>query len=140
MPSEKPAGTQKGGEKKAGAKKAGSAPPQHAYRLQFVPSAWAEWQRLDGSVKEPLRKLLKRRLDNPHVPGAALHGALAGHYKIKLNKQGYRLVYGVQDDVLIVMVMAVEKREDRLVYQSAVARVSEQVTALARMVQKRSKP
>ena len=59
------------------------------YRLQFVPSAWAEWQKLDGSVKEPLRKLLKKRLDNPHVPGAALHGALTGHYKIKLNKQGY---------------------------------------------------
>lgn len=140
MPSEQPAGTKKGGDKKAGAKTADTAPPKHAYRLQFVPSAWAEWQRLDGSVKEPLRKLLKKRLDNPHVPGAALHGALAGHYKIKLNKQGYRLVYGVQDDVLIVMVMAVDKREDSVVYQSAVARVSEQVTALASMAQKRLKP
>ena len=86
---------------------------KHKYRLQFVPSAWEEWQKLDGSVKEPLRKLLKKRLDNPHVPGAALHGALAGHYKIKLNKQGYRLVYGVQDDVLIVTVMVVDKRETK---------------------------
>jgi len=34
------------------------------YRLQFVPSAWAEWQALDGSVKETLRKLLKKRLRN----------------------------------------------------------------------------
>lgn len=92
------------------------------YRLQFVPSAWSEWQKLDGSVKEPLRKLLKKRLDNPHVPGAALHGGLTGHYKIKLNKQGYRLVYGVQDDVLIVMVMAVDRREDSLVYRLAAAR------------------
>ena len=44
-----------------------SEPPQparkHKYRLQFVPSAWAEWQKLDGSVKEPLRKLLKKRSD-----------------------------------------------------------------------------
>ena len=100
------------------------ASPGHKtrYRLQFIPSAWAEWQKLDGSVKEPLRKLLKKRLDNPHVPGAALHGALTGHYKIKLNKQGYRLVYGVQDDVLIVMVMAVDRREDSLVYRLAAAR------------------
>ena len=100
------------------------ASPGHKtrYRLQFVPSAWSEWQKLDGSVKEPLRKLLKKRLDNPHVPGAALHGALTGHYKIKLNKQGYRLVYGVQGDVLIVMVMAVDRREDSLVYQLAAAR------------------
>lgn len=103
---------------------------KHKYRLQFVPSAWAEWQALDGSVKEVLRKLLKKRLDNPHVPGAQLHGALAGHYKIKLRKHGYRLVYGVQDDVLIVMVMAVDKREDSAVYQSATARLAEIVADL----------
>lgn len=58
------------------------------------------------------------------VPSAALHGALAGYYKIKLNKQGYRLVYGVEDDVLIVMVMAVDKREDSAVYQSATSRIT----------------
>ena len=113
---------------------------KHKYRLQFAPSAWAEWQKLDGSVKEPLRKLLKKRLENPHVPGAALHGTLAGHYKIKLNRQGYRLVYGVQDDVLIVMVMAVDKREDSVVYQSAMARVSEKMAELAKAVQKRLNP
>ena len=112
---------------------------KHRYRLQFVPSAWAEWQKLDGSVKEPFRRLLKKRLDNPHVPGAALYGALAGHYKIKLNKQGYRLVYGVEDDVLIVMVMAVDRREDSVVYQSAMQRVSDKMAELAKAVQKRLK-
>ncbi|WP_394791003.1 type II toxin-antitoxin system RelE/ParE family toxin [Rhodoferax sp.] len=106
---------------------------KHAYRLQFVPSAWAEWQKLDGSVKEPLRKLLKKRLDNPHVPGAALHGELAGYYKIKLRKQGFRLVYGVQDDVLVVMVMAVDKREDSVAYQSAMNRIAEKAAALAKL-------
>jgi len=120
--------------------KAAQPASKHKFRLQFVPSAWAEWQTLDCSVIEPLRKLLKKRLANPHVPGAALHGALAGHYKIKLNKQGYRLVYGVQDDVLIVMVMAVDKREDSMVYQSAMARVSEKMAELARAINKRSKP
>jgi mRNA interferase RelE/StbE len=120
--------------------KATQAASKHKYRLQFVPSAWAEWQKLDGSVKEPLRKLLKKRLDNPHLPGAALRGALAGHYKIKLNRQGYRLVYGVQDDVLIVMVMAVDKREDSVVYQSAMARVSEKMAELAKTMKKRLEP
>jgi mRNA interferase RelE/StbE len=110
---------------------------KHKYRLQFVPSAWAEWQALDGSVKETLRKLLKKRLDNPHVPGGELHGALAGHYKIKLRKQGYRLVYGVQDDILMVMVMAVDKREDSAVYRAAMARISEMVAELAKVTPKR---
>ena len=97
----------------------------YTYRLKFVPSAWAEWQALDGSVKETLRKLLKKRLNNPHMPGAALHGELAGFYKIKLRKQGYRLVYGVEDDALVVMVMAVDKREDSAVYRAALSRLLE---------------
>jgi hypothetical protein len=33
-------------------------------------------QALDGSAKEILRKPLKKRLDNPHVPAGELHGAL----------------------------------------------------------------
>jgi mRNA interferase RelE/StbE len=118
-----------------------SEPPRkHRYRLLFVPSAWAEWQALDGSVKEPLRKLLKKRLDNPHVPGAALHGELVGHYKIKLRKLGLRLVYGVEDDALVVMVMTVDKREDGLAYRSAASRLTEKVAALASAAKEKLEP
>jgi hypothetical protein len=49
------------------------------------------------------------------------------------------LVYGVQDDVLIVMVMAVSKREDSVVYQAASARVAQQLAGLALMAGKRKK-
>jgi mRNA interferase RelE/StbE len=108
--------------------------PQPKYRLQFVPSAWGQWVALDASDKQVLRKLLNKRLDHPQVPGAELHGALAGHYKIKLRKQGYRLVYGVQDDIL--MVMAVDQREDSAVYQSAMARISELILELAKATPK----
>jgi mRNA interferase RelE/StbE len=41
-----------------------------------VPDALKEWQALDGSIKEPLRKALKKRLEHPHMPGAELHGDL----------------------------------------------------------------
>lgn len=112
-------------------------PSKPKYRLQFVPSAWAEWQALDSSVKETQRKLLKKRLENPHVPVAELHGALKGQYKIKLRKQGYRRVYGVQDDILMVMVMAVDKREDSAVYQAAMARISELISELANVTPER---
>lgn len=95
----------------------------YRYKLKFLPSALDEWRALDGSVKENFRKLLKARLQNPHVPGSELRGQLKGYYKIKLRKQGYRLVYGVEDDALVVMVMAVDKREDAEVYASAVARL-----------------
>lgn len=91
------------------------------YRLKFVPDAWREWQALDGSIKQALKPLLAKRLQNPHVPGSLLHRELAGCYKIKLLKQGYRLVYMVEDDVLVVLVLAVGKREDSVAYR-AVAR------------------
>ena len=107
------------------------AAAKYKYRLLFLPSALAEWEALDGSVKEPLRNLLRKRLNNPHVPGGALHGPLVGYYKIKLKKQGIRLVYGVEDDALIVVVMAVDKREDSIVYRSAIARLAEKASALA---------
>lgn len=97
--------------------KPGKAPTK--YRLKFVPDAWREWQALDGSIKQALKPLLAKRLQNPHVPGSLLHRELAGCYKIKLLKQGYRLVYMVEDDELIVLVLSVGKRESSVAYLAA---------------------
>ncbi len=90
-----------------------------AYRLQFLPEALKEWEALDGSIKAPLRAALKKRLENPHVPSAVLGSELAGCYKIKLRKQGYRLVYVVEDDVLVVIVLAIGIRERLAAYENA---------------------
>ena len=106
--------------------------PKHKYRLFFLPQALEEWRSLDGSIQQILKKLLTKRLDNPHVPGGELHGALARCYKIKLNKQGMRLVYEVEDGKLIVMVLSVDRREDSAAYKSAVDRLSAATTALSK--------
>ena len=87
-----------------------------AYRLKFTAAALAEWKALDGSIKETFRKLLKKRLLQPHLPGSALKGPLIGCYKIKLRQQGYRLIYTVEDEVLIVLVLTISKRENNAVY------------------------
>jgi mRNA interferase RelE/StbE len=84
----------------------------HKYRLKFLPEALDEWNALDGSIKTILRNALKKRLDEPRLPGSRLHGDLHDCYKIKLRKQGYRLIYCVEDDVLIVLVLAIDKREN----------------------------
>jgi mRNA interferase RelE/StbE len=50
---------------------------------------------------------------------------LAGHkdrYKIKLRSVGYRLVYEVRDNMLMVIVVAVGKRERNAVYRVATKR------------------
>ncbi len=93
------------------------------YRLKFVPDAWREWQALDGSIKQALKPLLAKRLQAPHVPGALLHRELAGCYKIKLLKQGCRLVYMVEDGELVVLVLAVGKRGDNAAYRAASKRI-----------------
>ena len=95
-----------------------------------MPEALEEWRSLDGSVQAPLKKLLAKRLDNPHVPGGELHGALRGCYKIKLRQQGVRLIYSVEDDHLLVTVIAVDKREHGAAYEAAIARLSEASAAL----------
>jgi mRNA interferase RelE/StbE len=100
-------------------------PAADGFRLAFEISARAEWDALDGSIKEPMRKLLKKRLDAPRVVSAQLHGELGDCYKIKLRKQGYRLVYQVIDDRLLVLVIAVGKREREVVYKAALKRLRE---------------
>jgi mRNA interferase RelE/StbE len=54
----------------------------------------------------------------------AIRGALAGHYRIKLRKQGYRLIYRVDDKVIVVIVLAVGKRENDAAYVEATARLT----------------
>jgi mRNA interferase RelE/StbE len=93
------------------------------YKLKFLPEALKEWHQLDGSIKLILRKALKKRLVQPKVPGAELHGDLKDCYKIKLLKQGYRLVYIIEDRDLVVLVLAVDKRENSIAYQSALFRL-----------------
>jgi hypothetical protein len=53
------------------------------------------------------------------------HGDLAGCYKIKLRKHGYRLVYEVLDDVIVVLLLSVDKREDHAAYESAISRLTD---------------
>lgn len=92
------------------------------YRLQFLPVAKAEWDKLDGTVQLQFTKLLAKRLVTPRVPQAALAG-MADCYKIKLRAVGYRLVYQVRDQTLVLLTIAVGKRERNAVYDVALARL-----------------
>jgi mRNA interferase RelE/StbE len=92
------------------------------YSLRFHTQALAEWKALDGSIREPLKKKLAERLENPRVPASALSG-MADCYKIKLQRVGFRLVYRVDGDVLFVTVIAVGRRDKSHVYGVAKGRM-----------------
>lgn len=88
-----------------------------AYVLDFHPTALKEWRKIAPNIQEQFKKKLKERLENPHIPSAKLSGH-KNAYKIKLKSVGYRLVYFVIDDVLVVYVFAVGKRENDDVYDN----------------------
>ena len=92
-----------------------------SFELAFLEETLAEWQRLDGAIRSQLKKKLAERLQAPRV----LASKLSGHpdrYKIKLRSVGYRLVYEVRDQEVLVLVIAVGKRDRKAVYRAAAAR------------------
>lgn len=91
------------------------------YELAFKKSALKEWKKLGTSVRDIFKKKLTERLENPHVPSAAISGG-SNLYKIKLRQLGYRLVYSVSDSTVTVTVLAVGKRNRNEVYDFALSR------------------
>lgn len=92
-----------------------------SYRLEFLEDALKEWEKLDRCVREQFKSKLIDRLAMPHVPASRLCGSDC-RYKIKLRSVGYRLVYEVKDGDLLVVVIAVGKRNRNEAYRKAAAR------------------
>ncbi|MGR2172783.1 type II toxin-antitoxin system RelE family toxin [Salmonella enterica] len=88
------------------------------YELAFDRRALKEWQKLGHTIREQFKKKLAERLENPRVPAARFHGH-ADRYKIKIRASGYRLVYQVIDEKVVLLVIAVGRRESSEVYQIA---------------------
>lgn len=93
-----------------------------SYTVKFREEAFKEWQKLDKSLQQKFAKKLKKCCDNPHIPSARLRG-IKDCYKIKLRASGFRLVYQVIDDQLVIAVVAVGKRERSDVYHLASERM-----------------
>jgi len=86
-----------------------------SYKLKFLAVALKEWRKLGAPIKSQFKKKLAERLQNPRVPADKLSG-YNSVYKIKLRSAGYRLVYEVVDEELIVYVLVIGKREKGKVY------------------------
>ncbi len=91
------------------------------YKIKFLPSAMKEWQKIAPPIQKQFKKKLAERAETPHNPASRLRG-FQNVYKIKLRAAGYRLVYEVDDDTIVIVVIAVGKREKGLVYAKAAER------------------
>ncbi|HEK1010546.1 TPA: type II toxin-antitoxin system RelE/ParE family toxin [Pseudomonas putida] len=92
------------------------------YSLEFDARALKEWQKLGDTVRVQFKKKLAAVLLDPRIEANRLAG-LPDCYKIKLRSSGYRLVYQVVDDDVVVFVVAVDKRERGEAYRKAADRL-----------------
>jgi mRNA interferase RelE/StbE len=96
-----------------------------SFRLKFLPSALKEWEKLDGSIKKQFKKVLDKRLENPKIQSARLSNFSPKEcYKIKLKDAGMILVYAISDDEIFIVIIAIGKRNDNEVYETALTRIS----------------
>ena len=93
------------------------------FNIEFDKRALKEWQKLDQSIKEQFKKKLKKLQENPYIESARLKGDLSGCYKIKLRTSGFRLVYQVIDSDVVILVIAIGKREESKAYSIAEIRI-----------------
>ena len=91
------------------------------YDLEFHKLALKEWKKLNPNVRDQLKKKLKERLHEPRIASSQLSG-MKDAYKIKLRQSGYRLVYVVIENRVVVQVISVGKREKNSVYDLAFSR------------------
>lgn len=82
------------------------------YDLVFTESALKEFSKLNDEIKNQFKKKLINILENPKIPKNKLKGSNAANlYKIKLRTVGYRLLYEVIDDEVVVLVISVGRRD-----------------------------
>lgn len=93
-----------------------------SYELAFDRRALKEWHKLDASVRQQFKKKLAEVIEQPFVDANKLN-QIPGCYKIKLRSSGYRLIYQVMDQELVVLVVAIGKRERKEAYRKPSHRV-----------------
>lgn len=97
-----------------------------SYSFEIFPSARREWKKLDRDIKQQAVRKLDQLRKNPRVPSARLSG-MDDCYKIKLRSKGYRIIYRVVDDRLVIVIVAAAKRDagKRDVYSTAAERLKQ---------------
>ena len=95
--------------------------------LVFHPEVKDDIASLDGSMKNRLKKILKKIKNAPELGkllGNKGNTDLSGCLKIYFFKKKYRVVYEILEDDKVI-VWSIGKREDELVYITAYKRILE---------------
>lgn len=79
------------------------------YRIELRPAAVRALKRIDHHDRDRIRGAIALLGEDPRPPGAK---ALQGRPGLRVRVGNYRIIYTIQDDVLLVVVVTLGHRSD----------------------------
>ena len=91
------------------------------YSIEYHPKVVEDdIPKLDEKIKDIIERKIDKLTEEPGL-GTALRGKLAGCHRLKISK--YRIVYRLYDEKLIILVIAIGKRDNLFVYKTVEKRI-----------------
>ena len=94
------------------------------WKVELIPEAQADFNRLDGSVKKRILKQLVKLEQNPKYGDPLGNKAginLEGYFKMYADKKRIRIIYEIIDHM--IKIIAIDKRKNMEVYRIALKRI-----------------
>jgi mRNA interferase RelE/StbE len=84
-----------------------------SWKIALTPTALKLLSEIsDRRIREKIRAVIDRLMDEPEKQGKALLGELAGYRSLRAVGQRYRIIYRVNGDQILVIIVAVGIRRD----------------------------
>src|SRR3972149_5380942 len=97
-----------------------------AYKVEFLPEAAKGFEALDGSLKRIAAKQIDKLAERPEL-GEPLEKRmgidLTGYRKIYFGKKAYGIVYEIQRQKLLILIIGIGKRERAEIYKEVARRL-----------------
>jgi mRNA interferase RelE/StbE len=97
-----------------------------AYKVDFLPDAAREFDALDGSLKKLAAKQIDKLTERPELGetlGKRMGIDLTGYRKIYFGKKGFRIVYEIRHQRLVVLIIGIGRREREEIYREIARRM-----------------
>jgi mRNA interferase RelE/StbE len=82
------------------------------YRVEFRPAAARELRKLDRSARERISKVISLLTEEPRPPAAKMLTCDDTPRLWRVRSADYRVIYSIEDDVLLVLVINVRHRRE----------------------------
>lgn len=97
-----------------------------AYRVEFLPEAAREFEALDGSLKKIAAKQIDKLTERPELGkplGKRMGIDLTGYRTICFSKKGYRIVYEIRRQEVVILIIGIGRRERAEIYREVAKRL-----------------